>query len=161
MEDPICCNPKVDTFLAVTPVRPYEPERPRKTKKELEEAHKCLEECLDYPILWDFFDDEITIEEKMEKVNKYLEYLFKKEELLINDEEKKKEYEKLKREIKHFLNQKNSLEWEYQQVLPTMLAEALNIPYPNGFWDTVDLEMKQNLLEQQQEYLLEQRGMGR
>ena len=42
-----------------------------------------------------------------------------------------------------------------------MLAEALNIPYPNGFWDTVDLEMKQNLLEQQQEYLLEQRGMGR
>lgn len=125
MEDSICCPPHIDTFLAVTPVMPYEPERPRKTAKELEEERKSLEECLDYPILWDFFDDKITIDEKMEKVNKYLEYLYKKEELLANNKEKREEFEKLEREIKHFLRQKRSLVCEYQQKLPTMLEENL------------------------------------
>lgn len=143
MENPICCNPKVDTFL-LKPQYVEGIEKPRLTVKEQEENEKRLVERLDYPVLWDIFDDKTTIDEKMEKVNKYLEYLYKKEELLAKDKEKKEDYEKLEREIKYFLEQKKSLIWEYQQKLPTMLEEALNIPYPEDFWENIrkDLEEK-------------------
>lgn len=131
MENPICCNPKVDTFL-LKPQYVEGIEKPRLTVKEQEENEKRLVECLDYPVLWDIFDDKTTIDEKMEKVNKYLEYLYKKED-----------YEKLEREIKHFLEQKKSLMLEYQQQLPSMLEEALNIPCPEGFWENMRKELEE------------------
>lgn len=46
MKDPICCPPRVDTFLAVTKVKPVEPEKTRKTvqykRKKVQELVECL-----------------------------------------------------------------------------------------------------------------------
>lgn len=47
MEEPICCPPRVDTFLAVTKVKPISPEKPRKTVKEKHKIEMELEACLD------------------------------------------------------------------------------------------------------------------
>lgn len=44
-----CCPPRVDTFLAVTRVKPLEPERPEKTELEKLEIERELVECLKYP----------------------------------------------------------------------------------------------------------------
>lgn len=59
MEDPICCPLRVDTFLAVTNVKPIAPEKPRKTVKEKymieEKLVKCLDEDKKMPEnFWDF-----------------------------------------------------------------------------------------------------------
>ena len=47
MEEPICCPSRVDTFLAVTKVKPIAPEKPRKTVKEKYQMGMELEACLD------------------------------------------------------------------------------------------------------------------
>lgn len=47
MEDSICCPPRVDTFLAVTKVKPIAPEKPRKTVKEKQKLALELEAYLD------------------------------------------------------------------------------------------------------------------
>ena len=47
MEEPICCPSRVDTFLAVTKVKPIAPEKPRKTGKEKYKMGMELEACLD------------------------------------------------------------------------------------------------------------------
>ena len=47
LEDPICCAPRVDTFLAVTKIKPLEPEKSEKTEEEKQEIERRLIECLD------------------------------------------------------------------------------------------------------------------
>lgn len=47
MKDAICCPPRVDTFLAVTKVKPIVPERPGKTVKEKLKMALELDSCLD------------------------------------------------------------------------------------------------------------------
>lgn len=94
--DVTCCTPKIDTFLAVTEVKPGEPERPQKTRKKIEEIEQSLVECLHYPMLWDIplFDDnvkEISTEEKLNRINSHLVSLYTKKEKFekeINNEEK-------------------------------------------------------------------------
>ncbi len=49
IDEPTCCPPRVDTFLAVTKVKPLEPERPEKTELEKMEIERDLVECLKYP----------------------------------------------------------------------------------------------------------------
>ncbi len=49
IDEPTCCPPRVDTFLAVTKVKPLEPERPEKTELEKMEIERELVECLKYP----------------------------------------------------------------------------------------------------------------
>lgn len=49
IEDPICCAPRVDTFLAVTKIKPIGPERPEKTEVEKREIERRLVECLRNP----------------------------------------------------------------------------------------------------------------
>lgn len=46
MNDPICCELRVDTFLAVTEVKPIEPRKPRITVEKERQIEKGLEECL-------------------------------------------------------------------------------------------------------------------
>ncbi len=41
------------------------------------------------------------------------------------------------------------------------LDDSLDAPCPEGFWTLVNLEMQKNLLEQQKEYLLDQKVMER
>lgn len=50
IEDPTCCPPRVDTFLAVTKVKPVGPERPEKTEVEKREIERKLVECLNNPM---------------------------------------------------------------------------------------------------------------
>ena len=42
LSDPICCAPRVDRFLAVTEIRPLEPEAPELTDEELQELEEHL-----------------------------------------------------------------------------------------------------------------------
>lgn len=56
MKDPICCPPRVDTFLAITEEKPIEPEKPWKTEKEKRRIAQELEACLDVEIPDDFWD---------------------------------------------------------------------------------------------------------
>lgn len=49
MGDPTCCPPRVDTFLAVTKVKPVGPERPEKTEEEKRKIERELIECLKHP----------------------------------------------------------------------------------------------------------------
>lgn len=46
MNDPICCELRVDTFLAVTEVKPIEPKKPRITIEREQEIAEELMECL-------------------------------------------------------------------------------------------------------------------
>lgn len=57
MKEPICCPPKVDTFLAKTPVKPMGPEKPRKTLKQLQAIGKEITDALNEPMPNNFFDD--------------------------------------------------------------------------------------------------------
>ncbi len=47
LEDPICCAPRVDTFLAVTKIKPAAARRPERTEAERREIRKQLIDCLD------------------------------------------------------------------------------------------------------------------
>lgn len=49
IEEPICCEPRVDTFLAVTKVKPIGPERPEKTEVEKRMIERRLIGCLKHP----------------------------------------------------------------------------------------------------------------
>lgn len=151
MKDPICCPLQVDTFLADSKVKLIGIEKPRKTTAEKKELAKSMEESLDYPILWNDFAEEISIDEKMERLNKYLDSLYKQEEVLVN-EGNREALEKLERELKFFLSEKKQLEWEYQRNLSSILEEALKIPYPKDFW-----ENKRKALEEQRECILSQK----
>ena len=55
MKDMVCCPPRVDTFLAVTDIEPSEPEKPRKTVKEIERKVQELGECLSGKVPEDFW----------------------------------------------------------------------------------------------------------
>lgn len=44
-----CCEPRVDTFLAVTRVKPIEYGRSEKTEAEKREIERQLVECLYHP----------------------------------------------------------------------------------------------------------------
>lgn len=46
IDEPTCCAPRVDTFLAVTKVKPGEPVRPQKTQVEKWEIERELVGCL-------------------------------------------------------------------------------------------------------------------
>ena len=46
IDEPTCCAPRVDTFLAVTKVKPGEPERPQKTQIKKWEIERKLVSCL-------------------------------------------------------------------------------------------------------------------
>jgi len=102
------------TFLAVTKVKPLEPERPEKLEIEKEEIEKGLVECLHYPRLWEmhlFEEDgveEISTQEKLQRVNKHLDFLHKQKELL-EKEPNKEALQKLNREIIHFFDIKKTL----------------------------------------------------
>lgn len=56
MESPICCPLRVDTFLAVTKVKPVVPEAPRITAEEKKKLLRELEECFDMEVPEDFWD---------------------------------------------------------------------------------------------------------
>ena len=55
MKDPICCPPRVDTFLAVTSVKPVEPEKARKTVEYKRKKVQKLGECLSKELPEDFW----------------------------------------------------------------------------------------------------------
>lgn len=46
IKDAICCNPRKDTFLAVTEIRPLEPEVPKRTSEEEQKIEENLIEAL-------------------------------------------------------------------------------------------------------------------
>lgn len=49
LEDPVCCNPRVDTFLALTTVKPYGLDMPGKTEVEKRKIEQGLKDCLKNP----------------------------------------------------------------------------------------------------------------
>lgn len=109
MNEPIICPPQVDTFLAVTPVKPITPERPRWTEKQKNEFRRMLEECLEYPILYPPFDDKVTFAEKTEKLNAHLASLIIKMNLLLAKNANEEDVKKVQYEFFYFLERKNSL----------------------------------------------------
>lgn len=132
IDDPFCCTPRIDTFLAETTVKPFGLDRPGRTEEEKREIELGLVECLHYPILWDDItsfgdEEEVPIHEKLNRVNKHLDYLYKQKELLENNENKKEELQKLEREIKHFLIKRESVLYEQKKM--ASLDNTSDIPY--------------------------------
>ena len=139
------CTPTIYTFLAETTVKPCGIEKPEKTAVEKREIELGLVECLHYPILWDLplfgDEEEIPLHEKLNRVNKHLEFLYKQRELLENDENKKEDLQKLEREIKHFLRQKGSVLYALQKEM-TSLDNISDIPSPENFWQNMKEEIE-------------------
>lgn len=49
IQDLTCCEPRIDTFLAVTRVKPIEYGRSEKTEAEKREIEKKLVDCIRHP----------------------------------------------------------------------------------------------------------------
>lgn len=49
IDEPTCCEPRVDTYLAVTRVKPGGPGIPEKTEVEKREIERSLIDCLRHP----------------------------------------------------------------------------------------------------------------
>lgn len=75
MDDPICCPPKTDTFLADSKVKLIQPEKPRKTTAEIRATIQELEVCLadDLEMPEHFWDEDISVQRKQLETQK--EYL--------------------------------------------------------------------------------------
>lgn len=90
MEDPICCEPRRDVFLAVTEIMPFEPEIHRISSEELKQYRERLIGAL-YKHEYIKFDlsDEIFTEETREL-----------DEVYFQDEQNEKEQLNISKESK-------------------------------------------------------------
>ncbi|MCM1415861.1 MAG: hypothetical protein NC430_08045 [bacterium] len=48
-DEPTCCGPREDTFLAVTEIKPIGVEKPEKTEMEKRRIERELIDCLRHP----------------------------------------------------------------------------------------------------------------
>lgn len=121
---------RVETFLADMKTVSVIDTQPRKTFKECHVIDVRLIGVIKYDRLWNDIEETVSIEEKIARIDKQVELLRKKRELIflkqLTSIEKNKELEKVEREIIYWLNLRKDLsspdfsalkEWEYTRKL--------------------------------------------
>lgn len=130
---------RIDTFLADCETLSEEDTQNYTTIKEQKFIEERLMAVLNYPRLYDALSDEISIEEKMKRVNKYLYFLHRKSKIIKESEKLRK----LELEYCHFLGEKRYLLYRYIEKL-----KLSNEQYSKEF-----TEDKIRELEEEREYI--------